>query len=249
MKKIIIALFVVVLMSSMVLAQGQQGIHEPGTGIEDPELREAGQGTGQGIGDNASPREDGMDEAEAGMPVGEQIMVQERMQVKAQSETELKAMVQQKQQEMNNELKGLNKDEEKVYKNQNQVRMAVHTFLAMEDLVGGIGPQVREIAREFNNSVQATIKAEENIEKRGAFKRFFAGGDEESAEELEQESKKNMEKLQEMKQLKDECDDCTEEVKAMMQEQIQNMEQEQVRLQELAEKEKKSKGLFGWMWK
>ena len=58
-----------------------------------------------------------------------------------------------------------------------------------------------------------------------------------------------MEKLQEMKQVKDECVDCTEEIKAMMQEQIQNMEQEQVRLQELAEKEKQSKGLFGWMWK
>lgn len=248
MKKIMIALFIVVLMSSMVLAQGQQGIHEPGTGIEEPELRETGQGTGEGAKDNTSPGKESIDEAETGMPAGEQVMAQERMQVKAQTENELKAMVQQKQQEMNNELKGLNKDEEKVYKNQNQVRMAVHTFLAMEDLVGGIGPQVREIARGFNNSVQATIKAEENIEKRGAFKRFFAGGDEESAEEIEQESKKNMEKLKEMKQLKEECD-CTEEVKAMMQEQIQNMEQEQIRLQELADKEKKSKGLFGWMWK
>ena len=244
-----IALFVVVLMSSMVLAQGQQGIHEPGTGIAEPELMEAGQGTGQGIEDNGSPREGGMDEAEDSMPVGEQVMVQGRMQVKAQSETELKTMVQQKQQEMDQEIKGLSKDEEKVYKNQNQVRMAVHTFLAMEDLVGGIGPQVREIAREFNNSVQVTIKAEEKIEKRSGFTKFFAGGDAEAAEELEQESKKNMEKLQEMKQLKDGCVDCTEEIKAMMQEQIQNMEQEQVRLQELAEKEKQSKGLFGWMWK
>lgn len=43
MKKKIIALFVLVLMSSLALAQ--QGIHEPGTGIEDPEMR----GTGQGL--------------------------------------------------------------------------------------------------------------------------------------------------------------------------------------------------------
>jgi len=33
----------------------------------------------------------------------------------------------------------------------------------MEELVGGIGAQVREVARNFNNSVQATIRAEERI--------------------------------------------------------------------------------------
>jgi len=52
MKKILIALFVMVLMSSLAFAQ--QGIHEPGTGLEDPELREAGQGTGQGL-ENGEP--------------------------------------------------------------------------------------------------------------------------------------------------------------------------------------------------
>ena len=35
----------------------------------------------------------------------------------------------------------------------------------------------------------------------------------------------------------------------MMQEQIQQMEQEQLRLQDLAQNEKKSKGLLGWIWK
>jgi len=48
--------------------------------------------------------------------------------------------------------------------------------------------------------------------------------------------------------LRAQCD-CGEEVKAMLQEQIQNMEQEQVRLQQLAQNEKKNKGVFGWLWK
>ena len=48
MRKILSLFVILVLASSFVLAQ-QQGIHEPGTGIEDPELREAGQGTGQGL--------------------------------------------------------------------------------------------------------------------------------------------------------------------------------------------------------
>lgn len=36
--------------ASVVMAAGtQKGVHEPGTGIEDPGLKEAGQGTGQGV--------------------------------------------------------------------------------------------------------------------------------------------------------------------------------------------------------
>ncbi|MBU1203793.1 MAG: hypothetical protein KKG60_01860 [Nanoarchaeota archaeon] len=49
MKKILLSLIVCILMCSLVLAQGQQGIYEPGTGIENPETKEAGQGTGRGL--------------------------------------------------------------------------------------------------------------------------------------------------------------------------------------------------------
>lgn len=50
MRKLLSLFVILVLVSSFVLAQ-QQGIHEPGTGIENPELKEAGQGTGQGLTD------------------------------------------------------------------------------------------------------------------------------------------------------------------------------------------------------
>jgi len=50
MKKIILSMFVFILAMSLVLAVGPQaGIHEPGTGLENPELKEAAQGTGQGL--------------------------------------------------------------------------------------------------------------------------------------------------------------------------------------------------------
>ena len=47
MKKIFLIGMTCILMSSLMLVAGQ--LHEPGTGIENPELREAGQGTGQGL--------------------------------------------------------------------------------------------------------------------------------------------------------------------------------------------------------
>ena len=232
MKKIVVLFVGLFLLSSMVFAaqggindatgqdakpelisQGQQGVHDPGTGIENTE--------GQS---------------------------QQRQELKAQTKTQLKEMVQQKQQAMNQELEGKSEKEQKVYQNQNQVRLAVHSLLAMEDLVGGIGKNVSQIARQFNNSIQATINAEEKIQTRSAFARFFVGGDEKAAGEIEQEVNQNKQRIQELKQLYEQCD-CDEEVKEIMQEQIQNMEQEQNRLQELAQKEKKSKGLFGWLWK
>ncbi|MFY1644910.1 hypothetical protein ACK11Z_14360, partial [Methanoculleus bourgensis] len=38
-------------------------------------------------------------------------------------------------------------------RDQNQVRLAVHTLLAAENRTGGIGRNISVIAREFNNSV------------------------------------------------------------------------------------------------
>jgi DNA-binding transcriptional MerR regulator len=171
-----------------------------------------------------------------------------RGQVKAQTTTELREMIQQRQQEMNQEISNLREKVQNMYQNQNKVRLAVHSFLAMEDMIGGIGRNVSQIAREFNNSVMATIRAEEKIQDRNWFARVFAGGDDQAAGELEREVNTNRERIQQLKQLREQCN-CTEEIRTMMQEQIQNMEQEQNRLQQLAQTEKQSKGIFGWLWK
>ena len=64
-------LFILVLASGLVSAQGSsKGVHEPGTGIEQPEVKEAGQGTGQGI------QEDNGAGVQQGEGDGEKVMVQ-----------------------------------------------------------------------------------------------------------------------------------------------------------------------------
>ena len=228
MKKIFGFLVALLVMSTGVFAV-QQGGQGDGIGEGSPEIMPYGQGEG-----------------DQGEMMGDTVRAQER--IKAQSPEELRQMIQQKQQMMNQEMQSMGAGSQEVYKNQNRVRIAVHSLLAMEDLGGNKGQEISRVAREFNNSVQATIKAEEKVQNRGALARLFAGGDHETAGELEKQVEQNRQKIQELKQLKEECD-CEEEVKAMMQEQIQNMEQEQARLGELAQKEKESKGLFGWIWK
>lgn len=161
---------------------------------------------------------------------------------------QLRQMMQARQQAMDQQMQDLPPGERQVLQNQNRVRLAVHTFLDMENLTGGIGPQVREIAREFNNSVQATIQAENRIQERNAFARFLVGGDEDAAQILRQQAEQNRQRLQVMSQLEQDCD-CDRETRAVLREQIQALEEEQNRLQQLAEEELDRKGMLGWIWK
>ena len=48
-KKLILVMMVLMLAISISLAAGPQGIHEPGTGLANPETKEAAQETGQGL--------------------------------------------------------------------------------------------------------------------------------------------------------------------------------------------------------
>jgi hypothetical protein len=175
------------------------------------------------------------------------IRIQQREEVRAQNLSEVRERIEQREQEMIQEMQSLGEHQQLVYQNQNQVRLAVHSLLVMEDLVGGIGPQVSQIAREFNNSVPATIRAEEQIQSRNRITRLFLGGDEDAAQEIEQHVIQNQERIRQLQQLIQACE-CDEEIRAMLQEHVRAMEQEQTRLQEVARQEKNEKGLFGWLW-
>ncbi len=166
---------------------------------------------------------------------------------RAQNQEQLQTMIQQREQEMNQELEGLGGAQRNVYQNQNQVRLAVHSMLAMEELAGNRGQQIAAVARELENSVQATIQAEERIQNKNFLSRLFMGGDKEAAEEIEAEVNQNQQRITNLKRYQQECD-CEEGVKTMLQEQIQNLEQEQTRLGEMAQNEKQNNGLFGWLF-
>ena len=174
------------------------------------------------------------------------VMIQARQQIKAQTATELKQMIQEKKQAMAQELDEMKEERKSVRQNQNEVMLAVHSLLVSEELVGGIGPQVSEIAREFNNSIQATILAEEKINSKSKFVKFFMGGDDEAADEIEQEVNASRENIRNLNQLIRECE-CDEEVRNIIREQLENTEQEQNRLEKIAKNEKAKKGLFGWI--
>lgn len=177
-----------------------------------------------------------------------QLKIENEIQQAVESVQELQEKAQERAQELQQEVLEIkNKGQQKVLEKQNDVRLAVHNLLAMENLTGGIGKQVSAIAKDFNNSVQKTVEAEEKIESRGFLKRIFFGGDSEAAQALQDEIAQNKEKIQQLLDL-DQQARLKEEIKQTLQEQIQILQQEQDRLQERADKELASKGIFGWLF-
>lgn len=167
-----------------------------------------------------------------------------KAKVKAESAQELREMIQNKKQETENELEQKEEKIRFVHKNQNKIKEAAHAMLAMENLINGIGQRVSEIAQEFNNSLEKTIRAEEKIQTKNRIMKFFFGGSRQAAEELDEEIGKNQIRLKELKNLRSQCD-CEEEVKKILEEEVKKITEEQNRLQELVVKEKQNKGLFG----
>ncbi len=241
----------------------QQETQNAGEGQNLAAQQQTGEGKGQGASQGS-----GQGNAGAGQGAGQSSMVQQETQnagegqnlaVKQQSGqgqskseqmAQVKQTVREKKQQLDREVAGMNnnRDKQKVFQNQNQVRLAVHSLLALENLTGGIGKQVSQIAREFDNSIQSTLRSEEKVQTRAGVSRFFFGGDEESADEILGQVTRNQARIQQLNQLMLEGG-LDEDVKAMVQEQIRIMQQEQERLRLMAQQEKNSKGLFGWLWK
>jgi hypothetical protein len=118
----------------------------------------------------------------------------------------------------------------------------------MEDRTGGIGQNISAIAREFNNSVSVSEKLEQKIQDRSGIMRVFLGGDRETAGQLATITSQNQARIQKIQQLMNTTTLDTD-VRAFLEEQLQAMQNEETRLEQLATREQQDRGLFGWLGK
>jgi hypothetical protein len=257
MKKLFAALFACIFLVSVSFAAGSQGSPGGSQVVQGPTetLGDGSQAAGSGA--NSSDTQGQKEiETETEKNLGEsQGMEQnqnqnENMVANSQGKgqgsvnaSELREQIQERERELS-QTQGSQSD---AIKNQNKVRLAVHAFLASENRTGGIGQNVSQIARDFDNSVNKTVQAEEKINSRNGFTKFLFGGDKEASAEIEEEVARNRDRIQELNQLLAQCK-CDEEAKLILREQLATMEQEQTRLAELAQQEKQNRGIFGWLW-
>lgn len=127
----------------------------------------------------------------------------------------------------------------------NTVSRAVKTLLAAQDLTGGIGDRISVLAQEFNNSAERSGLAEEKIKNRGRIRFWLLGGDKQAAAEIIELIGQNRERIAQLNDLKENCD-CDDEVREIIKDQIDQFSSEQDRLEILAEKQNKAKGVIGW---
>jgi hypothetical protein len=170
----------------------------------------------------------------------------EHLQVRAQNVTELGQVIQQRQQQLAQEMASTTSEDRPALQNANQVRLAVHALLAAQDLLGsGIGPQVAQIATQVDNSVQVTANAQAQAQSRGFWARLFFGGDAQAAATIEQEVAQNQARIQALAQLIAQAS-STPQVQATLEAQLTAMQQGQERLQQFAQNQKNQWGIFSW---
>ncbi|WAI01685.1 hypothetical protein [Methanogenium organophilum] len=126
----------------------------------------------------------------------------------------------------------------------NVTGMAVYAFRAAAPLTGASSPDLVRLAEEINGSVQNAVQYEAQMRSQNAFMVFLFGGDQASADAIMQHVIQNRVRIEEMNRLIDGCG-CDPETAAILREQVQVMELEQARFEELAAAEKAKRGLFG----
>ncbi|MCC7572448.1 MAG: hypothetical protein KO464_03560 [Candidatus Methanofastidiosum sp.] len=132
--------------------------------------------------------------------------------------------------------------------NQKMAQVAVQAIESTAPMFGKSEANISKVSNEIKNSFEITTRAEERIQSRSGFVKFFAGGDNEAAGLIVQEIVINENRIRELNRLIEESDFDTQ-TKAILQEQVQNIEQEQSRLKLLADEELNNKGIIGWLWK
>jgi hypothetical protein len=126
----------------------------------------------------------------------------------------------------------------------NITERAVYAFRAAAPLTGGNAPDLIRLSEEINGSVKSAAQNEERIRSQNGFLVFLFGGDQASADGIMQHVVQNRARIEEMNRLIDECG-CDPETAAILREQVQAMEQEQARFEEVAAAENGKRGIFG----
>jgi len=167
--------------------------------------------------------------------------IQNQNQIASNTEQQVRSVIQQKNQEINSSMRNS-------LENQKMAQVAVQTMESTASMFGKSEANISKLSNEIKNSFEVTTRAEERIRSKSGFVKFFTGGDNEAAGLIAQEIVRNENRIRELNRLIEESD-FDPQTKAILQEQVQNIEQEQLRLKLLAEQEINNKGILGWLWK
>lgn len=161
--------------------------------------------------------------------------VRERLQVNASSSTSTRDRI-----KATSTNKGSLAEEHR-----SEVSKFVKTLLDNADRTGGIGQQVRMIAREQASTSSTTTEAIEKIEKRSGFKTFLIGTDYKNIGALRSEMVQTRNRIEKLRGEISKVSTSTD--KTTLEEELKNMEQLQDKIQGFITENENKFSLFGWL--
>jgi len=132
----------------------------------------------------------------------------------------------------------------------NEHRSAVANFVqslldvADRQALGGIGEQVREIAKQQNDSEEKVTSDLEKVKNKNQIRKFLFGTDFGATKEIKKEMQDATKRLNELKKIKGEVVNL--EDKAILEEQIKNFQEEINNVLTEVKNEEGKFSLFGW---
>lgn len=152
---------------------------------------------------------------------------------------------------------GQNQEQVQQQQQQGQINAQIHMSTVADFVQGllqvasgtedGIGQQVRVIAQQQNQSASATVQAMEKVQTRSRVRIFFFGPDYKNLGALRSETVQTRNRLEQLNRLM--VDVQNEGDKTELQNQIQTLEQEQTRIENLIKEQEGKFSLFGWLIK
>jgi len=128
-----------------------------------------------------------------------------------------------------------------------EVAKAVEVLLSAADRSGGIGPQIREIARAHN---EGQNKAEEELAQSRAqarWRRLILGADYQALKEARKEIQQMQVRIEQLKRIQEKVQN--QALAQQIQEAVQTLEREKAGLLEELNLEENQFSLFGWLRK
>jgi hypothetical protein len=156
------------------------------------------------------------------------------------------------------QVKNQNQEQEKVQQQQQEQtnaeehRSTVANFVqclleVASTIDSGIGQQVRIIAQQQNQSASTTIQAIEKVQTRNKVKTFFFGSDYKNLGALRSETVQTRNRLEQLNRLMENIQNEGDKIE--LQNQIQALEQEQIKIESFIKTQESKFSLFGWLVK
>lgn len=143
--------------------------------------------------------------------------------------------------------KSINSRSEMARQHMSIVASEVEKLLTTEDRQGGIGKQVREIARQQKQAQEETEEELDKLDLRKGFLKKLFGPNYKAIRNIKKQIEQNQLRIRQLDQLQTQVANQADKVK--IQEAAQALVEQNTALQEQIEFEKQTPSLFGWLFK